>query len=216
MGDNLPAILAIQGNVIGRADHNGPNGQEGKRGHNVPLNATDIHATCIPKFYNICAYASNSMKSPNPHSGIQEVDKNKDTRLKRRVPCCNQGGLMICTPVMIENHPNDSRVKIDESGTTQTLTGRMGTGGGNVPLLLCPTMVATFMGGQGADAGSIAYSEECSPTIRANAGGNTVPMALIPIYDPKMQHGNQDGIAETELATQYKDPQIVGVPHFFN
>ena len=37
----------------------------------------------------------------------------------------------------IENHPNDSRVKMDYSGTIQTLTGRMGTGGGNVPLVLC-------------------------------------------------------------------------------
>lgn len=39
-------------------------------------------------------------------------------------------------PIMIENHPNDSRVKIDDSGTVQTLTGRMGTGGGNVPMVM--------------------------------------------------------------------------------
>lgn len=38
--------------------------------------------------------------------------------------------------IMIENHPNDSRVKIDESGTCQSLTGRMGTGGGNIPLTM--------------------------------------------------------------------------------
>ena len=36
----------------------------------------------------------------------------------------------------IENHPADSRVNIDESGKVQTLTGRMGTGGGNGPLVL--------------------------------------------------------------------------------
>lgn len=29
----------------------------------------------------------------------------------------------------VENHPADSRVKVDESGTVQTLTSRMGTGG---------------------------------------------------------------------------------------
>ena len=39
-------------------------------------------------------------------------------------------------PVAIENHPADSRVKIDNSGTVQTLTSRMGTGGGNVPFIL--------------------------------------------------------------------------------
>ena len=41
--------------------------------------------------------------------------------------------------IMVENHPADSRVKIDETGTTQTLTSRMGTGGGNVPMLMQPT-----------------------------------------------------------------------------
>ena len=38
--------------------------------------------------------------------------------------------------VAVENHPNDSRVNIDESGTVQTLTGRAGTGGGNVPMVM--------------------------------------------------------------------------------
>ena len=36
----------------------------------------------------------------------------------------------------VENHPNDSRVKIREDGKVQSLTSRMGTGGGNVPLVL--------------------------------------------------------------------------------
>jgi hypothetical protein len=32
--------------------------------------------------------------------------------------------------LVLENHPNDSRVKISEDNTFQALTGRMGTGGG--------------------------------------------------------------------------------------
>jgi DNA (cytosine-5)-methyltransferase 1 len=39
--------------------------------------------------------------------------------------------------VAIENHPSDGRVKIDEKGQSQTLTSRMGTGGMNVPLVMC-------------------------------------------------------------------------------
>lgn len=39
--------------------------------------------------------------------------------------------------VAIEHHPNDSRAKIAEDGKVQTLTERMGTGGGNVPLVVC-------------------------------------------------------------------------------
>ncbi|MDA8227037.1 MAG: DNA cytosine methyltransferase [Desulfitobacterium hafniense] len=38
--------------------------------------------------------------------------------------------------VVVENHPADSRVTLDTSGKVQTLTSRMGTGGGNVPLTL--------------------------------------------------------------------------------
>lgn len=38
--------------------------------------------------------------------------------------------------IALEYHPNDSRIKIDNSGTIQTLTQRMGTGGNNVPLIL--------------------------------------------------------------------------------
>ena len=36
----------------------------------------------------------------------------------------------------VENHPADSRVNIDDSGKVQTLTSRMGTGGGNVPMVM--------------------------------------------------------------------------------
>lgn len=36
----------------------------------------------------------------------------------------------------VENHPNDSRVSVDPRGIVQTLSSRMGTGGGNVPLIL--------------------------------------------------------------------------------
>jgi DNA (cytosine-5)-methyltransferase 1 len=38
--------------------------------------------------------------------------------------------------ISIENHSGDSRVNIDESGKVQTLTSRIGTGGGNVPMIM--------------------------------------------------------------------------------
>ena len=43
-----------------------------------------------------------------------------------------------CTVYSVENHPADSRVSLDESGRVQTLTSRMGTGGGNVPMVMEP------------------------------------------------------------------------------
>jgi site-specific DNA-cytosine methylase len=39
-------------------------------------------------------------------------------------------------PIILENHPADSRLKICEDETFQTLSSRMGTGGGNVPMIM--------------------------------------------------------------------------------
>ena len=43
---------------------------------------------------------------------------------------------------VVENHPADSRVNLDESGKVQTLTSRMGTGGGNVPMVMEPRLAS--------------------------------------------------------------------------
>ena len=85
----------------------------------------------VPKCYGISSYDSNAMKSSNPHSGIYEAETSRTLDHNGNNPACNQGGI-----VVIENHPADSRVNIDDSGTVQTLTSRMGTGGGNVPLVM--------------------------------------------------------------------------------
>ena len=60
----------------------------------------------------------------------------------------------------IENHPADSRVNIDDSGKVQTLTSRMGTGGGNVPMVLEQKACST-------DVGFFNSYEERSPTLLA-------------------------------------------------
>lgn len=49
-------------------------------------------------------------------------------------PTLRQG--TVPAALAIENHPNDSRMKICADGTIQTLTGRAGTGGGNVPMVM--------------------------------------------------------------------------------
>ena len=41
------------------------------------------------------------------------------------------------TPTLVlENHPADSRVKISKNNVFETLSSRMGTGGGNVPMVM--------------------------------------------------------------------------------
>lgn len=60
--------------------------------------------------------------------------------------------------VVLENHPNDSRVKIATGGKFQTLSSRSGTGGGNVPMIMEP--VSCRM-----DVGFFNSIQECSHTI---------------------------------------------------
>ena len=85
----------------------------------------------------------------------------------------------------VENHPNDSRARVDPNGIVQTLSSRMGTGGNNTPFVLIeqdpeekyvPVCVmetsclhATFTDGR------------ISPTIcaRAGTGGNQLPLVTL-------------------------------------
>ena len=53
----------------------------------------------------------------------------------------------------VENHPADSRVDLDESGKVQTLTGRMGTGGGNVPMVMEAFPEGSFGGWRESNGG---------------------------------------------------------------
>jgi len=72
--------------------------------------------------------------------------------------------------VAVENHPSDSRIKLDESGTTQTLTGRMGTGGGNVPLVMSEPVPQTLKirsGCEGGGKGALIQNDK-SATLSCN------------------------------------------------
>ena len=44
--------------------------------------------------------------------------------------------IVMLEQIYLESHPNDSRIGIEDSGTSQTLSSRMGTGGGNTPMML--------------------------------------------------------------------------------
>ena len=61
-----------------------------------------------------------------------QAEYGKDSPVNGTIRAGRQGAIAYS----VENHPNDSRVNIDESGKCQTLTSRMGTGGGNVPMVM--------------------------------------------------------------------------------
>ena len=67
----------------------------------------------------------------------------------------------------IENHPADSRVKIQEDGKVQTLTNRMGTGGGSVPMVAEPITMKIRGGREGGGKGILCQTDK-SATLGCN------------------------------------------------
>ena len=59
---------------------------------------------CVLQPFGICSNDSNSMKSPNPHSGIYEADTSRTIDVKGGNPACNQGGIAIVESVPIEGN----------------------------------------------------------------------------------------------------------------
>jgi len=86
----------IQGSMIGRDDKNGPRGDGVNKDVCFTLNTTDRHAVA----YGICSYASNSMKSSNPHSGIYIAESSRTIDVGGGNPACNQGGILIVEPAL--------------------------------------------------------------------------------------------------------------------
>ena len=73
----------------------------------------------------------------------------------------------------VENHPADSRVNLDESGKVQTLTSRMGTGGGNVPMVMEVLGLdrASFNQGKNAQFDFSITEDGTEPTLTARGPG---------------------------------------------
>ena len=73
--------------------------------------------------------------------------------------------------VALENHPTDSRVKVSEDGKVQTLTSRMGTGGGNVPLIMdagTPKTLKIRSGCEGGGKGALIQDDKSATLSCSN------------------------------------------------
>jgi len=97
--------------------------------------------------------------------------------------------------VAIENHPADSRVKLDESGTVQTLTTRMGTGGGNVPLVQGYRMTAF---GEYAD-------DDSASTVKMRDYKDATDLVVNPIYALDRASFNQGKSAQYDFQISEDD-----------
>ena len=127
------------------------------------LRAEAHHPPCVVEAAGFCTEHSANARS----IGYEE----------ERSPTLRAG--VVPAAIALENHPTDSRVKIAEDGMVQTLPARMGTGGGNVPLVMeaegtqdteeagAPVTLKIRSGCEGGGKGAI-WQEDKSATLGCN------------------------------------------------
>ena len=128
-----------------------------------------------------------------------------------------------CTVYSVENHPADSRVNIDDSGKVQTPTSRMGTGGGNVPMVMEPKAIYTHPQNDTWEFEKENRVQTLSASMGMGGGNTPLVMECKPAVCYTLSHGGfmvnpgDDNLADTLQATDYKDPQVVAIDRaFFN
>lgn len=138
--------------------------------------------------YDIMGENSNSLKSRTPDSCFRERTVARTLDTFSGSPECNQGGNVVVfdargngdgqiVPTITGDHENRvtdyTALAVGNGQLNQIyMTDTAGT-------LTCAhdqQMICAFLGGQGAKAGGIGYSETVSPTLKAApSGNNTVP-----------------------------------------
>ena len=164
-GYSAEGFRAWQGAAGGAAEGAGTaggvclNDQGGQRmdvtdGVTCTLRAEAHHPPCVLESAGFCT--EHSAKA----HGIGYEEETSPTLRAGTVPAA----------VALENHPADSRVKLSEDGKVQTLTSRMGTGGGNVPMVMdadTPKTLKIRSGCEGGGKGPIIQDDK-SATLSCN------------------------------------------------
>ncbi len=153
----------------------------------------------VPKVYGICAKDSNAMKSSNPNSGFYEATTSRCLDGNGGNPSCNQGGIAV-----IEGNGTRPSHKGDgykESDVMYTLNATEQHG------------VAYGIGRPAMNQGynakfSFQIEEEVEPTIVA-AGASGVAHPVFSSSKASFFTTAEEELANTLVATDYKDPPIV-------
>ena len=153
----------------------------------------------VPKVYGICAKDSNAMKSSNPNSGFYEATTSRCLDGNGGNPSCNQGGIAV----------------IEENGTRPSHKGD-GYKESDVMYTLNATEQHGVAYGIGRPAMNQGYNakfsfqieEEVEPTIVA-AGASGVAHPVFSSSKASFFTTAEEELANTLVATDYKDPPIV-------
>lgn len=188
--------------------------------------------------YGICSKDSNSMKSDNPNSGFYEADTSRTLDGNGGNPSCNQGGIAVIEgngtrPSHKGDGYKESDVMYTLNATEQhavafadvhaTLSANDGPKGPSSQMMGNPH--ENFVGeptyGIGRPAMNQGYNakfsfqieEEVEPTIVA-AGASGVAHPVYSSSKASFFTFAEEEMANTLVATDYKDPPIVNEPRY--
>lgn len=120
-GNNQPFVMETPKTLKIRSGcEGGGKGALVQENMSATLGCNNDQTVFIPKAYGICSDGSNSMKSPNPQSGVYEADTARTLDGNGGNPACNQGGVAV-----VENtrafHVNQRDEVIDLKGKSGAL-----------------------------------------------------------------------------------------------
>ena len=158
-----------------------------------------------PKAYGICSKDSNSMKSDNPHSGFYEADTARCLDANGGNPSCNQGGMAVVSlqGSMIgrkdENGPQGDGISRDVSFTLNTVDKHAVVYAIDREAFNCGQRFARTPG----------ISEDgINSTLNAQ-GPSAVAVPTYSSSKASFFTSAEEELANTLVATDYKDPPIV-------
>ena len=145
------------------------------------LRAEAHHPPCVLESAGFCTEHSAQAR------GIGYEEETSPTLRAGTVPAA----------LALENHPADSRVKLSEDGKVQTLTSRMGTGGGNVPMVMSREDAAMEPKLYENHSQDTRYTGplETAPTVSSTygMGGNNQPFVVETPKTLKIRSGCEGG-----------------------
>lgn len=95
-GNNQPLVVETPMTLKIRSGcEGGGKGALIQENKSATLACNNDQAVFVSKTYGICSFASNAMKSDNPHSGFYEADTARTLDCNGGNPGCNQGGVCV-------------------------------------------------------------------------------------------------------------------------
>lgn len=199
-GNNQPFVVQTPKTLKIRSGcEGGDKGALIQEDKSATLGCNNDQTLFVPKVYGICAKDSNAMKSSNPNSGFYEATTSRCLDGNGGNPSCNQGGMAV-----IEGNGTRPSHKGDgykESDVMYTLNATEQHG------------VAYGIGRPAMNQGynakfSFQIEEEVEPTIVA-AGASGVAHPVFSSSKASFFTTAEEELANTLVATDYKDPPIV-------